>query len=342
MIRDPAYTQDIIDIVAYIQEICPPDLVARFREKTGYDASYFHSCSPSKERKVSAVDGSNATIGEAGLFSLIAVRAAESTFSGGARARRRITPIRVMQVRPEPDCQAYRDLYRECFGADPLSGLDAEDIARAATVIRDTVEYWTARQALEGLEPGDLLLLDGAFRVSHASHDLILEDILDEATRRGVLVAAIAKKTSMTWGGGYPLVQAAEGLAAELEIAAPWYIEIPGGLIDQQRHEQWRYGAIFIAKLHPRSPGALKIELPRSLTDTAVSATMSACTAYANDGRIPGYPYPLMDAHRTVILSADIVVQIEQDLMIGFQSMGMNWKDYQGMFGDYHDEFKRY
>ena len=69
---------------------------------------------------------------------------------------------------------------------------------------------------------------------------------------------------------------------------------------------------------------------------------MSSITACCDDGRIPGYPYPLLDAHRTVVIDQMLTEQIRQDLMKGFASQNMNREIFDLLFGDIHDDFKRY
>ena len=49
---------------------------------------------------------------------------------------------------------------------------------------------------------------------------------------------------------------------------------------------------------------------------------MQALAACAGDGRIPGYPYPLLDAHRTVAIDEPLVMQIQQDIRAGLSQTG--------------------
>jgi hypothetical protein len=66
---------------------------------------------------------------------------------------------------------------------------------------------------------------------------------------------------------------------------------------------------------------------------------LAGCSA---DGRIPGYPYPLFDAHRTVVLTEEIVGQVKVDLLGRLAEAGIDRQTYDILFGDYHDEFARY
>jgi NurA-like 5'-3' nuclease len=66
---------------------------------------------------------------------------------------------------------------------------------------------------------------------------------------------------------------------------------------------------------------------------------LAGCSA---DGRIPGYPYPLFDAHRTVALTGEIVEQVRGDLLGRLAEAGIDRQTYEILFKDYHDEFARY
>jgi len=69
---------------------------------------------------------------------------------------------------------------------------------------------------------------------------------------------------------------------------------------------------------------------------------MKALAASAGDGRIPGYPYPLLDAHRSVVIDEALVTQIQQDIKSGLAKMGMRNRSFEDLFGDLHGDFERY
>jgi NurA-like 5'-3' nuclease len=94
--------------------------------------------------------------------------------------------------------------------------------------------------------------------------------------------------------------------------------------------------------VHPAKHFPLKLELPKGTEDQTVDLIMGAITACSDDGRIPGYPYPLLDAHRTVVINQIVMEQIRQDLMRSFAAQGMNREIFDLLFGDIHDDFKRY
>jgi hypothetical protein len=206
-------------------------------------------------------------------------------------------------------------------------------------VLRDTVEYWVTERMANELAPGALLLRDGPLRVSHESHNPVLTRIALACKDREIGLAGISKRSTATWGGGHPLLPSVFGYAKSRKITAPWWIKVDPVILDHTPHAQWQHGEMYVACLHPRSKGPLKIELPKDADAAGIMARLAGCSA---DGRIPGYPYPLFDAHRTVALTEEIVDQVKGGLLGALAEAGIDRQTYEILFGDYHDEFARY
>jgi hypothetical protein len=143
-------------------------------------------------------------------------------------------------------------------------------------------------------------------------------------------------------GGGIPLIPAVEGLAAREEVTAPWWIRIETSILDHMQFRQWQHGDLYVVKLHPRAAVTLKLELPQGQDDLRIQATMDLLAGCADDGRLPGYPYPLLDAHRAVVIDPPTTDRIRQDLLRGMTGRGYSVSHFQQLFGDVHDEFRKY
>ncbi|MDI6866675.1 DNA double-strand break repair nuclease NurA [Methanoculleus sp.] len=345
MDAETAYREAIRRVAARIRDCAPSDLSTRFATAGGFDATTYTHFEPGFDGAVCAVDGSNAIILDAGSFAIAAVRASVSTCARGKRLYRRTTPLHVLTVNPGAGNSDFDEIFYDCFRRHPRAPLDHDDPARNAAVVRDTLELWSAMEMAAELDTGDLLVLDGTLQVRHASHAEVIEALLNLCNLRGVLIAAVTKRTSLTWGGGYPVVPAAEGLARDLGVVAPWYLCVSGAgdLIDRQETQTWKQrGEQYIARLHPRAGRAFKVEIPGYYTPDMVDAVFSGLATYSDDGRVTGYPYPLLDAHLTTRITQDAVEQVRQDIIGGLDRLGMSLSDYVGIFGDYHDEFDRY
>jgi hypothetical protein len=208
--------------------------------------------------------------------------------------------------------------------------------------MRDTLEYWAALTTAGRLKRGDLLVLDGALRITHASHEPVILDLLRTCARKGIHLCAVTKRTAITWGGGLPLVPAALALAEAHSVTPPWVLRLGEGGLDVTPYRQWRHGVPCVAALHPRSPLAFKIEVPAPTGDDALEAMVSRIAGWSDDGRVTGYPYPLLDAHRTARIPADALVRARNDLLAGLGRSGLDPRRFYDLFGDIHDEFARY
>jgi len=279
---------------------------------------------------------------EGGSIAVAAIRAVRTTFDGMARSNRSITPITLVTIGPGHRNHDFDELYQECFGIPPHKGLDNSDPERASAILRDTLEYWVTLQTVKTLPERALLLIDGALRVSSQNHEPVLADILRIAQERDILLAAVAKRTSATWGGGHPLLPALAGLTEQLSIAGPWWTKIDEHIPDHAGYSPGRHGELYIASLHPLARRPLKMELPKGISEQAAAATMQALAACADDGRIPGYPYPLLDAHRTVVIDEPLVMQVQQDIRSGLSKQGIRNRTFEDLFGDLHGDFERY
>lgn len=337
-----SYEESLNLALRKIAKHIPEDLVKKFAYESGITKNDIHTISPGPSGMVSAIDGSDAMIVEGGSVSLAAIRAVRTTFSHGERYNRSITPITLVTIGPGHRNRDFDEMYLDCFGAPPHKGLDNSDPERTSAILRDTLEYWVAQQTATTLPEGALLLIDGALRVSSQNHEPVLGDIIRIAQERNVLLAAVAKRTRATWGGGHPLLPAMGGLAEQFGISGPWWTRIDEHLLDRTEYRQGRHGEIYIASLHPRMSRPMKMELPKGTGEQAAAATMQALAACADDGRVPGYPYPLLDAHRTVTIDQPLVMQIQQDIKAGLSKQGIQNKIFEDLFGDLHGDFERY
>jgi len=337
-----SYDESVDKALQRITEHIPEDLVQIFAQESGITREDIHPIPQGRSGMVTAIDGSNTMVLEGGSVTIAAIRAVQTTFVNGERHNRSITPLTLVTIGPGHRNRDFDELYQDCFGIPPHKGLDNADPERASAILRDTLEYWVALQTARTLPEGALLLLDGALRVSSQNHEPVLADIIATAQHRGILLAAVAKRTRVTWGGGHPLLPAIGGLTAQLGISGPWWVKVDEHLPDHTEYRQGRHGELYIASLHAHWSRPMKVDLPKGTGEEAAAATMKALAACADDGRIPGYPYPLLDAHRTCLIDEPLVTQIQQDIKAGLVKQGIRNRTFEDLFGDLHGDFERY
>jgi hypothetical protein len=337
-----SYEESIKRALRRIAEHVPEDLVEKFAQESRITRDDIHIIPPGPSGMVTAIDGSNTRVLEGACVSLAAIRAVQTTFLNTERQNRSITPITLVTIGPGHRNHDFDELYQDCFGIAPHKGLDNADPERASAILRDTLEYWVALQTVRTLPAGALMLIDGALRVSSQNHEPVLTDIITTAQERGILLAAVAKRTRVTWGGGHPLLPAIGGLVAQWGISGPWWAKIDEHLPDHTEYRQGRHGELYIASLHAQWSRPMKVDLPKGTGEEAAAVTMQMLSACADDGRIPGYPYPLLDAHRTVVIDEPLVTQIQQDIKAGLAQQGIRNRTFEDLFGDLHGDFERY
>lgn len=313
MTDDRSYRGDIESAAGYIRSFYSTEPLEEFIEDSSISPDDFRKASGTFDSAVAAVDGSNSVVLESGSFSILAIRAVSAGFREGKRLFTRSTPMRLPRLSGPDMPEEYRRLYNECFGNHPENPLEDEP-SRAASVFRDTLEYWAAGETIKILDKGDCLMLDGNLRTSHASHDPVLSNIVRDCGNRGIYLVSVSKRNSLTWNG-YPVDIMINALASKFGVKAPWYIEIPPEIVDQKIYDQWHRGRTYITKMHPASKIVLKIEVPKYADDSYTERAVSACVRYSGDGRIPGYPYPLMEAHRECCITRESTDAVRQDII---------------------------
>ena len=321
-----AYIQDLIRIISDIRRRRGDEPGAGLPEGMGIRPEDFIPVQTGPERPVSAVDGSNATVYQTPFFSIIACRGALTRYRDQDRDRLSLTPWRLCRVGEGQD-EDFAELYLEFFERSPDTELQKGDTLAAEAAFRDTIEYGLSLIAAREASPGSLLLLDGALYAQHPAHREVLREIISTCRDRGLLLAAVTKNASATWDETHPLVPAVMKCAGLLGVRGPWYL---------------RFGEVFVTCLHHAAKRAFMVTVPSGYSDEETAAVFSALASYAGDGRVTGYPYPLMDAHRQVAIRSDQVQRIRHDIIAGCATQSIRYDEFEEITGDYHDELNRY
>lgn len=320
------YIQDLVRVVAEIRRRRGDVGGESFISAKNILRTDFIPIEPAADRPVTAIDGSNATVYSTPFFNLIVCRGAMPAYEDQERSTLRLSSWRIFRIGEGQD-EDYTELYSEYFGREPDVGLETGNTLAAEAAFRDTIEYGLATIAARESKPGTLLLLDGALYAEHPSHTAILAELQSICRERGLLLAAVTKNAGATWDGVHPVVPAAMKAAGELRLSPPWYLKVEEG---------------YVACLHPRAKRAFLITMPEGYLGEEVAAVFSVLSSYAGDGRVVGYPYPLMDAHRQAVIRSDQVQRIRHDIIAGCSTQSINYEGYEEILGDYHDELNRY
>ncbi len=221
--------------------------------------------------EVWAVDGGQAVVADARCLQLVVARAARVCFRDGA-----------CELEDEGELGAW------LLGGDEdravAAGLGlgvAADAAVDLNLLRDVQEWRAIERCVAEAGPGAVVLVDGDLEPDWRVAPWWFAELLALAAARGVVLAAVTKRSSLSRGGA-PLLGC---------------LELEGALAFGPRGLWWapvarsRAGArVVAARLDPDAPYAFRVDLsPGVDPEPALGLLAAVC----DDAGFPGYPYPL-------------------------------------------------
>jgi hypothetical protein len=242
-------------------------------------------------REMLAVDGSYSFLLNVSSMWLAVVRIGGLGYvfrDGGYRlvdSRKLEIPILVSTERRVVDRQS--DLHVQLYEATRMSG----DHPRA--MMNEFRHYLEGELTLQmALEREDtVIVVDGTLASFHKESNHLHEVREACEKRRNILVGISKDSCSHAFGGvrtDEELLNGRNGLA---------YVRVPERY--EERHKGFLHGDVYFAKLHPDSPKWFRVDVGTFKDDP--SYVFSNIAHYARSGLCPGYPYPLLEAHRFAV-----------------------------------------
>jgi hypothetical protein len=194
-------------------------------------------------------------------------------------------PILVSTDRRVVDRQS--DLHVQLFEATKLSG----DHPRA--MMNEFRHYLEGELTLQmALEREDaIIVVDGTLASFHKESNH-LHEVREACEKRGNVLVGISKDSASHAFGGVrtdeELLNRRNGLA---------YVRVPRGY--EEKHRGFLHGDVYFARLHPDSPKWFRVDVGTFKDDPR--HVFSNIAHYARSGLCPGYPYPLLEAHRFAV-----------------------------------------
>jgi len=226
--------------------------------------------------EVWAVDGGQAVVADARCLQLVVARAARTCFRHG-----------MCQVEDEGELRAFLLGGGENRAVAAGLGLGiADDATVDLNLLRDHEEWVAVERCVDEAAPEALVLVDGDLETDWRVPPSWLAELLARAAERGVVVAAVTKRSSLSRGGA-PLLGALEIEAGrELGPRAMWWAPVARS----------RAGArVVAARLDPDARYAFRVDVSPGADPEEVLAGLAAV---CDDAGFPGYPYPLTVADR--------------------------------------------
>ncbi|MDI6800223.1 MAG: DNA double-strand break repair nuclease NurA [Actinomycetota bacterium] len=281
--------------------------------------------------KAVAIDGGSAKIVDGGSFYVGVYRFGRLTFFGGEQQGEQISAPTVEALSPQTSTERFKEIHLEVTGSDPVALPTFGEILGA---IRTLLEWQMAEESLGELQEGDLILMDGSLKATDFLPPAFLERILKKAAQKGVFLAGVSKKSSLSFGKYAPLIQRAGAIGNGAKKDKAWFY--PLSRLDEGAESIINFGAVYAARLSPLSDFAFRIDINRF--DTRPPAkVMGILQSISNDPVYLGYPYPLAAVHNRVrIEPAD-----KEDLRYRLEGLtlqeGVPLSDWEALFGNFHD-----
>jgi hypothetical protein len=204
------------------------------------------------------------------------------------------------------------------------------DAAVDLNLLRDVEEWRALDRCIAEASPGALLLVDGDLEPDWRVAPAWLAELFARAAARGVTLAAVTKRTSLSKGGA-PLLGSLEmEAAATFGPRALWWAAVAHSRAGAQ---------VVAARLDPDARYAFRVDLwPGTDPESALSGLAALC----DDAGFPGYPYPLSVADRLAAcppwLRNDTWFEVE-DLL---DRAGVPASVRERAFADRHDLMERF
>ncbi len=278
---------------------------------------------------MTATDGGSAVLLDAGSFIVAAVRVGKASYLGRERQRASEPETHLLYLSAADLEAAYSIMFGKTVGGEPPDmprGLD-EAVGR----IRTLLEWKAVEDALlEGMQPGSVLAFDGALWAGIRGIGPMLSRIADKAGRDSIMLCGISKRSMLTRGSKplIPIIQmAGDNVLPDQNWVYP--VRISG-------YSEKLFGQVNVAKLHPRSRYVFRtdLSLPKGVN---TGQALGMLSFHSNDPAYVGYPYPLARVHNDVAFSRSEVEDLRNLLRSEALRRGMDPKEWQLTFQDFHE-----
>lgn len=272
-------------------------------------------------RRTVAIDGSSVVLAETGEAALAAYRAGGVALRGVAPEPATTTPVEIVLIAASDAASVVAErLERAGFAGHALPRLRPE---AALDALRTLEELRCGIEALDAMQPGDLLLLDGPLQARGAVP--LIDALLARASERGVDVVGVCKSTSLTIGPVPALV--ACQLAGRQSTARTWRAPLlaPPSV----------RGETHAARLSPAEERVFRFDVAAADHDAA--RVLASLAGLCGHPAYPGYPSPLAMAHNAVLLNEDARRRLRGEVHEAALRAGVDERAWELAFVDYHD-----
>ena len=293
------------------------------------DSENFRAFGKAETSHMVAVDGGSSTMLDAGSFIVAAVRVGNACYRNRAYEAGAGTEMHLLYLSASELASAYSIFFGKTVGGEPPDSPRGPE--EAVGRIRTLLEWKHVEDILaRDIEPGTVLAFDGALWAGIKGIGDMLARIVESASGKGAILCGISKK-SMLIHRSRPLIPSVQMAGDSAFPGSLWHYPV-----DTSRYGDRMHGEVHVAKLHPHSGYAFRVDL--SLPPGIEAGDALAKLAYhANDPTYVGYPYPLARVHNDVAFSRSEVEDLRNMLRSRAIRRGMDPAEWQMTFQNFHD-----
>ncbi len=329
--------EKVAEAARAIKEYFSPVDPKEFEAETGIRGSDFCEIVPQEfDGQIFAIDGSNVVVFDLGNVSLNRIRAGYVVYRGTEWQKTVVTYDDLFTADRENYRRHFDRFRRGIFGlAEPFELKTEEELDRISTFFRDLQEHVALSEAIKEAKEGDVILYDGGFSLwRDPYYREVLNWIFERAEERSVDLLGVSKSSKLSWGGeiSRPLIRSADYIGSGAVPDKPWRVQLSGKKV--MREEPWR-GKTYVAKFHPRSTHAFRIDAPDQAAEH-IDEVLGRAAMRARSSESLGYPHALFRAHQ------DLKIPIQErnftrlSLFEELRAEGLNEREIQGAL-DYHE-----
>ena len=296
------------------------------------DELSFHIIKEQESRgKVAAVDGGSATVVKGRSFLIGVYRVGSVIYQQGRRIDQKVIPLKLEIISQANLSPLYASAYRDLVGEDPS---EAPGIEKMLDRLRLFSEWRMAQSLLDGLENGDMLLIDGSLKASIAPPYNFMLEFTRKAKDKGVHLVGVTKTSTLYWGDKSPLIPAVMKAGERFCPTSRWFCQISNKKLHTTSSSY--FGKIYVAKLKASSDFGFRVDINR-FDPQDPNRIFTVLSYLSGDPAFLGYPYPLAAVHNISRITLSEIEDIRYKLQSRAFEKGITTSDWDLLFSDFHE-----
>jgi len=248
--------------------------------------------------KIVFIDGGNAEILKASNFSLQFIRVYYTVYKKNRRIESEKKEFFVLtnakrngeniSFSTSVFDSNFRNLSFDSFDETIRQGNNRASVSVVGNIVRRFAEIDMAKSVVDGLEQGDIIVLDGDLKARYTFEAERLDGLYKKASEKGISVAAISKTCDMFTDSGNSFL----GVLSRMSPDGCWcYFPIVN--VGDGGHKV----DMFVVRLHPKAKYFFKVEVCKD-TSCDKDVFFGLLRANSEDPVFLGYPYGLVESDK--------------------------------------------